>query len=78
LAVAKLRFYLDENMHVEIARQLQSRGIDFVQLASDGFQHAGIVLGQQEAHGIGTWVKFLELMHSVYTPDDMVNIVEYL
>lgn len=33
---------------------------DFVVLATDGIEHAGIVLGQPEAHSIGEWVKGLE------------------
>jgi hypothetical protein len=112
LVVAKLRFYLDENVPVEIARQLSSRGInvvtvrdlnllgdsdenhlqratdmgrvlcthdsDYIQMASDGIEHAGIVFGQQEVHYIGEWVKHLELMHAVYKSDDMINNVEYL
>ncbi|MDQ7028127.1 MAG: DUF5615 family PIN-like protein [Anaerolineae bacterium] len=30
MAAQNLRFYLDENIPVEIAKQLQSRGIDVV------------------------------------------------
>ncbi len=30
MAVENLRFYLDENVSVEVARQLQARGIDVV------------------------------------------------
>jgi predicted nuclease of predicted toxin-antitoxin system len=51
---------------------------DYVELAAGGFEHAGIVLGQPEIHWIGEWVKSLELMHAVYTPDEMKNRVEYL
>lgn len=32
----------------------------------------------KDMHTIGDWVKILELMHTVYTPDDMINRVEYL
>jgi predicted nuclease of predicted toxin-antitoxin system len=94
LADEKLRFYLDENVPVEIARQLKSLGIDsitvrdldllgdsdenhlqratvmgrvlcthdsdYIQLASGGMAHAGIVFGQQDIHHIGAWVKALE------------------
>ncbi|MBI5669642.1 MAG: DUF5615 family PIN-like protein [Chloroflexi bacterium] len=51
---------------------------DYVQLAVSGVEHSGIVLGQPESHWIGEWVKALELMHGVYTADDMLNRVEYL
>lgn len=112
MAANTLRFYLDENLPVEIARQLQLRGIeavtvrdlrrlgdsdpnhlyrattmemvlctndtDYIALAVAGQQHAGIVIGQQEAHHIGTWVRQLELMHAVYSPQDMRNHIEYL
>jgi hypothetical protein len=112
LAAAGLRFYLDENLPVEIARQLQSRNIevvtvrelgalgdsdenhltratqmgyvlctydtDYVALATQGVEHAGIVIGQPESHHIGEWVNWLELMHAVYTPEDLHNHVEYL
>jgi hypothetical protein len=112
LAAGELRFYLDENIPIEIARQLRKRNIevvtvrdlnllgdedenhlsratemgyvlctndtDYVELAADGMQHTGIVIGQPEKHYIGDWVKWLELMHAVYSPDDMQNRVEYL
>ena len=112
MAAKDLRFYLDENMPVEIAKQLQSRGIDvvtardldalgdsdkqhlqrattmervictndddFLQLASEGIAHTGIVFGQQDVHYVGAWVNYLELMHAVYTPEDMQNVVEYV
>jgi hypothetical protein len=109
---AAIRFYLDENVPIAIAEQLQRRGIeavtardlhalgdtdtnhlrratemghvlcthdaDYVQLAASGVEHAGIVFGQQDQHGIGEWVKGLELLHAVYTADDMRNHIEYL
>ena len=108
----KLRFYLDENLPVEIARQLKSRGIDavtardlgllgvaddehiaratelqrvlctfdsdYLQLAAQGMAHAGIVFGQHDVHYVGDWVNWLSLMHAVYTPEEMVNRIEFL
>jgi len=112
LAAANLRFYLDENVPVEVARQLQARGIevttvrdlrllgdsdenhltraaetgyvlctydtDYIALAGQGRNHAGIVMGQPEVHYIGEWVKWLALMHAVYTPQEMQNRIEYM
>jgi hypothetical protein len=112
LAAAEIRFYLDENLPVEIARQLRSRDIDVVTvrelerlgeedidhlrraaemgsalcnydayllaLAAEGVSHAGIVFGQQDLHYIGTWVNRLELLHAMYTAEDMHNRIEYL
>lgn len=51
---------------------------DYIALATERFEHAGIVLGQPELHHIGAWVRHLELMHAVYAPADMLNHVEYL
>ena len=110
--MAKLRFYLDENVPIQVARQLALRRIDavtvrdldllgdadrnylinatvqgrvfctydsdFLQIASSGIQHAGIVFGQQDVHYIGDWVSWLSLMHAVYTSDEMSGRIEFL
>jgi hypothetical protein len=108
----RIRFYLDENLPVAVATQLQRRGItavtvrdlgflgdsdanhlaratrlgytlctndaDYVDLAAAGCEHAGIVFGQQHKHGVGDWVRFLELLAAILDPDEMHNRVEYL
>jgi hypothetical protein len=51
---------------------------DYIQLASGGTQHTGIIFGQAEKHLVGEWVKGLELIYGVYTAEDMRNCVEYL
>ena len=51
---------------------------DYVELAQQEQQHAGIILGQQHKHTIGDWVAFLELVHTIFDADDMRNVVEYL
>ena len=61
---AGISLYLDENLTPK--------------MASSGIQHAGIIFGIQTDHGIGDWVKALELICLVYTADDMKNHVEYL
>jgi hypothetical protein len=110
--VTSPRFYLDENVPVQVARQLKFRGIDavtvrdlgllgeddinhlhnatelgyvlctydadFLQLASSGLEHSGLVFGQQDIHYIGEWVNFLTLMHAVYTSEEMINRIEFL
>ncbi len=48
-------------------RVLCTYDADFVALAATGTEHAGIVFGQADIHYIGAWVRFLELMHAVYT-----------
>jgi len=51
---------------------------DFIELASQGIEHAGIVIGRMNDHYIGEWVRWLELMHTVYAPEDMRNRIEFL
>lgn len=51
---------------------------DYLILAQSGIEHAGIVFGHSGQHGIGDWVKALELIALVYEADDMRNHVEYL
>jgi len=51
---------------------------DFIEMAVQGMSHAGIVFGQQHKHGVGDWVRFLELIHAVLEPDDLINQIEYL
>ncbi len=110
--MAEIRFYLDENVQIAVAEQLQRRGIeavsarslgslgdadenhlararamgcvlcthdtDYYQLAASGGEHSGIIIGQQDKHTIGDWVKGLTLIHAVYTAEDMRNRVEFL
>jgi len=51
---------------------------DYLVMAADGEKHAGIVFGFQDIQTIGDWVKGLELIHGVYTVDEMENRVEFL
>jgi len=51
---------------------------DYVELAAEGIEHAGIIIGQPEKHWIGEWVKGLTLYHAVYDADEMKNRLDYL
>lgn len=51
---------------------------DYVQLASQGIEHSGIILGIWGKHGIGDWVTALHLIHGVLTRQEMKNHIEYL
>ena len=62
----------------EMGHVLCTHDSDYIQLATQEIEHADIVFGQQDVHYIGEWVKYLELMHAVYTSDEMKNRVEYL
>lgn len=76
-----LRGETDEN-HLanatKMGRVFVTGDTDLLRLASQGIEHAGIVFGIQEANSIGDWVKALELICFIYTPDDMKNHVEYI
>lgn len=62
----------------EMGRVLVTSDTDFLVMAADGIEHAGIVFGVQDDNSIGDWVNGLELICAVYRPDDMKNHVEYL
>ena len=51
---------------------------DYLIMAAQGVEHAGIIFGVQGDHSIGDWVKALELICEVYTPEELKNHVEYL
>ena len=62
----------------ELGFVLCTHDADYVELAAGGVEHAGIVFGQQHRHGIGDWVRFLELVHAAYELDEMRNRIEYI
>lgn len=112
MPAAPIRFFLDENLPVVVAEQLQRRGIDavtvrdlgllgqsdldhlalarqtervlcthdadYLELAQSGANHFGLIFGQQEKHGVGSWVRFLELVHSVYSAEEMAGRIEFV
>lgn len=51
---------------------------DYIDLAASGLEHAGIIFGQQHKRTIGDWVRFLKLVHAVYSAVEMRNVVEYV
>jgi len=57
---------------------LCTQDTDYLIMDSQGVDHTGIVFGNQGTHSIGDWVNGLELICTVYTPEDMLNHVEYL
>lgn len=92
-----LRFYLDENVPVAIAAQLNRRGIEAVTArdlkalgASDQNHLQRAIVGgyvfcthdadfvDMAVHGIGDWVRHLELLHAVFEAEEMHNRIEYL
>ncbi|MCY4021697.1 MAG: DUF5615 family PIN-like protein [Chloroflexi bacterium] len=63
---------------IEMDRVMCSNDPDFIELASQGIEHRGIVIGQQDVHHIGDWVEFLGLMHAVYRSTELINRLEFL
>ena len=62
----------------QMSHVLCTHDIDYIELAVSGLEHSGIVFGQQHRHGIGDWVRFLELVHTAYEPEEMRNRIEYV
>jgi hypothetical protein len=63
----------------ELERVLVTTDIDFLQMvAAEGVEHHGVIFGSQQSFSIGDWVKRLELICFVHTPEYMKNHVEYL
>lgn len=63
---------------VQMGRVLCTHDADYVDMATEGIAHTGIVFGQQHKHTIGAWVEFLTLVHGVYEADELHNLVEYV
>lgn len=59
-------------------RVLCTHDTDYLNMAFEGIEHTGIIFGQQAKHGVGDWVRFLELVHGVYTSEEMKNRLEYI
>jgi len=62
----------------KLGRILCTHDTDYVDIASQGVHHAGIIMGQQHKHTIGDWVRFLTLVSAVYEPEEMVDRIEYV
>lgn len=59
-------------------RVLATADVDFLRIAAEGIEHAGIVFGSLDTHTIGDWVKILELLCFVLESDEMLNHVEFV
>jgi predicted nuclease of predicted toxin-antitoxin system len=59
-------------------RVLVTADEDFLRMAAEGAEHAGIVFGALETHSIGDWVRTLELISVVLEPEEMLNHVEFI
>lgn len=66
------------NLTIAEGRVLYTHDADYIGMYTGGTDHLGIIFGQQQRHGVGDWVKFLELVYSVYTANETKNRLEYV
>jgi predicted nuclease of predicted toxin-antitoxin system len=51
---------------------------DFLVLASQGVEHAGLAYCRQNSRTIGEVIRALEMIHGVYEAEEMRNRIEFL
>lgn len=51
---------------------------DFVEMAQEGAEHAGIVFGAKNRFSIGEWVRYIHCLHDTKSAEDMRNLVFYV
>jgi predicted nuclease of predicted toxin-antitoxin system len=59
-------------------RVIFTQDADFLILASQSRDHAGITYCRKQTRSIGQIIAWLELLHGVMTPEEMQGHVEYL
>ncbi len=73
---------VDDSIHLERAsdmgRVVCVEDDDFLKLAAQVKEHAGIIKGVQNRHSIGDWVRYLRLVHAVYDADELWNDVFFV
>ncbi len=72
----------DDTVHLERATEMGRvvcvEDDDFLKLASQVREHAGIIKGVQDRHSIGDWVRFLRFVHALSNAEEMRNKVTHL
>jgi len=67
--------------HIEVARGstcvIVTHDDDFLRLACQGVEHAGIVYCHQQSRSIGEMIEFLVLLDACLTDAEMINHVEF-
>ena len=58
-------------------RVIFSQDSDFADLAWSGIEHAGIVFCSAGRRTVGEIIQFLELVHEVYSSEEMMGRIEY-
>ena len=62
----------------EMGRVLCTYDADFLRLAAEGAEHAGIIYAQQQKASIGGWVKEIRALHARLSAVDMHSRVIFL
>jgi predicted nuclease of predicted toxin-antitoxin system len=78
---AGLRTKTDEDQWLFIQQQqrvLVTQDRDFLVMASMSNDYPGMVYFKQGSRSIGQVIEMLILLYEIYTPEDMLGMVEYL
>ena len=62
----------------EMGRVLCTYDVDFLVLANEMTDHAGIIFATQKKTSIGGWVREIRALHSQMQAEDFVGLVIYL
>jgi hypothetical protein len=72
----------DDRNHLERAtalrRVLCTYDADFLRLASEGVEHAGIIFAPQQKASIGRWVREIRALHARLHAEDVLGQVIFL
>ena len=60
------------------ARVIFTQDADFLRLASQGIEHAGITYCHPESRSLGDVIRMLVLIWELFEPAEMLNRIEYL
>jgi hypothetical protein len=61
-----------------MGRVLCTCDADFIVLAQEGVEHAGIVFGTMQRFTVGDWIRYLRRLHATKSVEDVENLVLYV
>ncbi len=62
----------------EMERVLCTYDADFIVLASQGVEHAGILFANQEKASIGDWIREIRYLQATYLPEQIKGHLVYM
>jgi uncharacterized protein with PIN domain len=65
-------------MATRLSRMLCTHDQDFLRLAAEGIEHAGISFSPQNRVSIGGWVRELRALHTRFDAEEVKNLVFFL